>query len=52
MANETKEQFKVIAKEYARMKLREKDERQFGTLLDGLSRLAPATECIPVGARP
>ena len=37
MANETKEQFKVIAKEYARMELA-KDERQFGTLLDGLTR--------------
>ena len=31
MANDTKEQFKLIAKEYARMET-VKDERQFGTL--------------------
>jgi methane monooxygenase component A alpha chain len=38
MANDTKEQFKLIAKEYARMES-VKDERQFGTLLDGIARL-------------
>jgi methane monooxygenase component A alpha chain len=38
MANDTKEQFKLIAKEYARMES-VKDERQFGTLLDGMTRI-------------
>jgi len=37
MANETKEQFKLIAKEYARMES-VKDERQFGSLQDALTR--------------
>ena len=46
MANETKEQFKVIAKEYARMESA-KDERQFGTLLDGLSRLGAGNRVHP-----
>lgn len=38
MAPNTKEQFKITAKEYARMEV-VKEERQYGTLLDGLSRL-------------
>ena len=46
MANETKEQFKVIAKEYARMEAA-KDERQFGTLLDGLTRLGAGNKVHP-----
>jgi methane monooxygenase component A alpha chain len=38
MASNTKEQFKITAKEYARMEV-VKEERQYGTLLDGLERL-------------
>ena len=38
MANDTKEQFKLIAKEYARMES-VKDERQFGSLQDALTRM-------------
>ncbi len=46
MANDTKEQFKLIAKEYARMET-VKDERQFGTLLDGLTRLEAGNRVHP-----
>jgi len=50
MANDTKEQFKLIAKEYARMES-VKDERQFGTLLDGMTRIDAGNRCIRVGAK-
>ncbi len=46
MANDTKEQFKLTAKEYARMEA-VKDERQYGTLLDGLDRLGVAKQVHP-----
>ncbi len=46
MANDTKEQFKLIAKEYARMES-VKDERQFGTLLDGMTRLGAGNRMHP-----
>lgn len=46
MANMTKEQFKLTAKEYARMESI-KEERQFGTLLDGLDRLDAANRVHP-----
>ena len=46
MANDTKEQFKLIAKEYARMESA-KDERQFGTLLDGMTRLGAGNRMHP-----
>ncbi len=46
MANNTKEQFKLIAKEYARMEA-VKDEHQFGTLLDGMTRLGTGNRMHP-----
>jgi methane monooxygenase component A alpha chain len=46
MAFDTKEQFKLIAKEYARMEA-VKDERQFGTLLDGMTRLGAGNRMHP-----
>jgi methane monooxygenase component A alpha chain len=46
MANDTEEQFKLIAKEYARMESA-KDERQFGTLLDGMTRLGAGNRMHP-----
>jgi len=46
MAVDTKEQFKITAKEYARMEA-VKEERQYGTLLDGLDRLGVAKRVDP-----
>lgn len=46
MAADTKEQFKITAKEYARMEV-VKEERQFGTLLDGLDRLSAGMHVHP-----
>jgi methane monooxygenase component A alpha chain len=46
MANDTKEQFKLIAKEYARMES-VKDERQFGSLQDVLARVDAAKRVHP-----
>ena len=46
MANDTKEQFKLIAKEYARMES-VKDERQFGSLQDVLTRVDAANKVHP-----
>jgi methane monooxygenase component A alpha chain len=46
MANDTKEQFKLIAKEYARMES-VKDERQFGSLQDVLTRVDAANRVHP-----
>ncbi|MEE9356126.1 MAG: methane monooxygenase [Methylococcaceae bacterium] len=46
MANMTKEQFKLTAKEYARMESA-KEERQYGTLLDGLDRLDAGNKVHP-----
>lgn len=45
-ANMTKEQYKLTAKEYARMEAI-KEERQFGTLLDGLDRMGGARRVHP-----
>ena len=47
MANDTKEQFKLIAKEYARMES-VKDERQFGSLQDVLTRVDAANRVHPL----
>ena len=41
-----REQFKLIAKEYCRME-EEKDERQYGTLLDGLARMSVGSRIEP-----
>lgn len=46
MANDTKEQFKIIAKEYARMES-VKDERQFGSSQDVLTRVDAAHRVYP-----
>ena len=46
MDNNTREQFKLTAKEYARMES-VKEERQYGTLLDGLSRLDAGNKISP-----
>ncbi len=41
-----REQFKLIAKEYCRME-EEKDDRQYGTLLDGLARMSVGSRIEP-----
>ncbi len=46
MGPKTKEQFKLTAKEYARMEAI-KEERQYGTLLDGLDRIDAANKIHP-----